>query len=837
MIQKYKELVDKLLKYDLEQFAVKLELDFNPQIKLSDSEICKLLNFAEYLSRRAVDDTTRNLCVTICGLIWEHKKPEWKGMIALLKIIFFRLGLTPSAIMIDSHFDNLNNSFSGLDSYINELKATSLIINNEVQIAAKKNIMLSHFQKRVWEAIDLYNRIGISAQTSAGKSFILIHKLIDILNSRSGNVFYIVPTITLINQVTSDFRCLLNELKLNNINVAQTYSINSLHENQSNIFVLTQERAISALEQSIESRPLIKILVIDEVQNLERVANEGNERAKDLTEVIQDIEYFIHPEKVIISGPRVKGMDQLVIKLFGENAVAITDELPAVLNVTYAFSLNKKKPIMKQYIGIRCNPQQITLNSFPVKSESFFNKAQYREPVLNMINYFISKLSKDEGCIIFAGNKAIANKIAISIRQNKISDNRLDELCTYLESTVHKKYSMINTIRNNTGYHHANVPFHVRLVLEKAFSMRVINNIVCTTSLLQGVNLPAKNLIVKDTKFSTKGTDRLTPYEFANLRGRAGRLMQDFVGRAIVLDELALNSSETNLFEYPEKEIVHGYGKRFMEYRDSISNALIDQTIPHKDNKSFNDLTTYIRQIVMKYGAESIWRLKNVGITLTNSEYINTHKSLSELTVPNEIVQQNRHWDPFVLEKVFAACKDFKLNFPSSFEIEQFKYILSTLVRIAPYYYDKYFGITDDRLITKCLLIAEGWSKERPLNEIINWKSDVDEKEVDNVLNLLNDKVMYDLGKLIRPIQTIKNANSPVLVFIEMGAYKPITRRLIEFGIPRELSIKLSKIAPNKWRNFDIDDFEIEKFLISLDKGNNLSFWENQIIKDFIFTN
>lgn len=834
MIKAHTELVDKLLKFVLEQFAYKLKLDYEPKIEMSDAEVSKLLNFAEYLSRRAVDDPSRNLCITICGLIWEHRNPEWKGMIPLLKIILFRLGLIPSAIMIDSQFDKLQNRFSGLGSYINELKATSIILRNEVTVAEKKSVMLSQFQKRVWDAIDLHNRIGISAQTSAGKSFVLVNKLIDLLNAQRGNIFYVVPTITLINQVTADLRRLINELHLNNINVAQTYSVNSLHENQSNIFVLTQERAISALEQNRETRPLIRILIIDEIQNIERVANEGNERAKDLTEVIQDLEYFVRPEKIIVAGPRVKRMDKLVVKMFGESAVPITDELPAVLNMTYAFSMNKKTPVLKQYTGIRNHPQQISLNSFPVNTKSFFKKTNYTESVLDLIGYVVSKLSTDEGCIIFAGTKDTANKIALSIKQEKRKDKRLDDLCEYLRSTVHEKYSMIKTIENNTGYHHANVPFHVRTVVEKAFSLKVISNIVCTTSLMQGVNLPAKNLIARNTNLAIKSRDKLTPYEFANLRGRAGRLMRDFVGRAIVLDEMALDSTESSLFDYPEKEITHGYGKRFEENRSSISNALLEKALPDKDNESFNDLTTYIRQTVMKYDAESIVRLKKVGIILTNSEYNRTRNALSELTIPKDIVLQNRHWDPFVLENVYATCNTSIFDWPNNFDVDQLRYILSILADIAPYYYNRYFGIDDGRLITKCLIIADGWSKERPLYDIINWRDDIDSREVDNVLSLLNSIVMHDLGKLLRPIQTIKNTTSPVLVFVEMGAYKPVTRRLIEFGIPRELSIRLSKVAPKQWHNNDIDDFKIEKFLVDQVDNHKLSFWENLILADFI---
>ncbi|MBB6454872.1 replicative superfamily II helicase [Salirhabdus euzebyi] len=76
----------------------------------------------------------------------------------------------------------------------------------------------------------------------------------------------------------------------------------------------------------------------------------------------------------------------------------------------------------------------------------------------------------------------------------------------------------------------------------------VINKVVCTTTLMQGVNLPAKNIITRNPNLFIKAKSagdnpKLTGYEFSNLRGRAGRLMNDFVGRSIVLDEPAFEDA------------------------------------------------------------------------------------------------------------------------------------------------------------------------------------------------------------------------------------------------------------------------------------------------------
>jgi hypothetical protein len=56
--------------------------------------------------------------------------------------------------------------------------------------------------------------------------------------------------------------------------------------------------------------------------------------------------------------------------------------------------------------------------------------------------------------------------------------------------------------------------------------------------------------------------------------------------------------------------------------------------------------------------------------------------------------------------------------------------------------------------------------------------------------------------------------------FIELGAYKPITRKLIELSIPRETAIFLSN-------NFEFSNIENKQELINQLRiiRNNLSYW------------
>ena len=67
-----------------------------------------------------------------------------------------------------------------------------------------KNIS-TDYQKQIWDSMDNDKVLGISAPTSAGKSFVIVLKLVDRLINDNIDIVYIVPTLSLLNQVTRGF--------------------------------------------------------------------------------------------------------------------------------------------------------------------------------------------------------------------------------------------------------------------------------------------------------------------------------------------------------------------------------------------------------------------------------------------------------------------------------------------------------------------------------------------------------------------------------------------------------------------------------------------------------
>lgn len=203
---------------------------------------------------------------------------------------------------------------------------------------------------------------------------------------------------------------------------------------------------------------------------------------------------------------------------------------------------------MRQYSDVLEEPNSIPLyNSEEIKG---IGQVRYTEPFHNYLKFILNGLGKNSINIIFSPNPNQSRKTALAIKDEypEINGKELNDLIKYIEYSVHPKYDLVDTLQRGVAYHNGRLPHHVRRVVERAINDRIINNIVCTTTLMQGVNLPAQNVIIRNPNLFIQNRENNSPklsnYEFANLRGRAGRLLKDFIGRTYILDEASFEHDE-----------------------------------------------------------------------------------------------------------------------------------------------------------------------------------------------------------------------------------------------------------------------------------------------------
>ena len=68
----------------------------------------------------------------------------------------------------------------------------------------------------------------------------------------------------------------------------------------------------------------------------------------------------------------------------------------------------------------------------------------------------------------------------------------------------------------------------------RAFNEEQLRFLICTSTLIEGVNTRAKNVVIWDSKIANRPLDFFT---FNNIRGRSGRMFHHFVGRVFLFKE------------------------------------------------------------------------------------------------------------------------------------------------------------------------------------------------------------------------------------------------------------------------------------------------------------
>lgn len=306
------KVLTQLLGIELQNNAFKLGFINKGGFSISSDLLQESISVLNQLSVNR-DEKSKKYLIAISALLWTYKNENWDGLKDYLTLFLSRAGFGPSSIMIDKEYDIADSTFSRGSSIINMFSITLSHLEYEISISDKK-FLITEFQKSIWNGIEKSKVIGISAPTSAGKSFLILLKAIDLIIKESGSIIYIVPTLSLVSQVQSDFRKMLDEFSLNEYSVETAF--NRQYDNEKVIFILTQEKAISAFSQKHNPFPKLRLLVIDEIQNVERVEDSDDNRAKVLYDLMIELKNISIIDHIIISGPRIENNPR-VNKYFG----------------------------------------------------------------------------------------------------------------------------------------------------------------------------------------------------------------------------------------------------------------------------------------------------------------------------------------------------------------------------------------------------------------------------------------------------------------------------------------------------------------------------------------
>lgn len=368
--------------------------------------------------------------------------------------------------------------------YDNDVFNTALLSALDLEIYDKSEALIPKLNKAIRQSIlnsDIYltneqmeclslledNSLFISAPTSFGKTYIALEYIsrhIDLLN----NIIFIVPTVSLMNELRKkcykyfgkNFKIITSEAEL---------ELNRQSLKKLMIFVPERINAIKVKEYL--ENVSIDFSVYDEIYKLNSNFEKKDSKTRDDSRLIimnYAYKYLIeNSKKILLLGPFIKDVQ------FGKSKLNITKYITN-LNLVY-----NEVNVLEH--------DSIKVNNYNGKEFIYFKSP---DSISNFIN------AQD-----LSGLKDVEYDTDI-----------IDWMCSH----VNKDWYYIDYIKKGIGIHHGNTPLFLRKFIEDEYANGNIHTILCTSTLVEGINTPTDQLIIYDTPRTT--------FELNNLIGRVGRL-------------------------------------------------------------------------------------------------------------------------------------------------------------------------------------------------------------------------------------------------------------------------------------------------------------------------
>jgi ATP-dependent RNA helicase HelY len=415
---------------------------------------------------------------------------------------------------------------------------------NRDEFAAAQPFTLDPFQVRALDALDGGRSVLVAAPTGSGKTVVAEYAVAKAV-AEGGKAFYTTPLKALSNQKYGDLARAHGPSK-----VGLLTGDNSIN-GDAPVVVMTTEVLRNMIYAGSPTLRGLRYVVLDEVHYL------GDEYRGPVWE-----EVIIHapPEVGLVClSATVSNAEELadwIATVRGPTEAVIEERRPVQLNQLYLVGDRESEALhlLPTFVDDRPSPEASRLDGSaaargsgdrwrggrprsrlytPYRADVVERLAD--ESMLPAIYFLFSRVGCDEAVrqCVGAGLRLTTPEeraeIA-AIAEAKVQSLSDDDL------RVLGHGAWVTGLQAGLAAHHAGLVPPFKEAVEAAFARGLVKVVFATETLALGINMPARSVVIeKLSKFTGERHEFLTPGEYTQLTGRAGRRGIDEVGHAVVL--------------------------------------------------------------------------------------------------------------------------------------------------------------------------------------------------------------------------------------------------------------------------------------------------------------
>lgn len=368
---------------------------------------------------------------------------------------------------------------------------------------------------------------------------------------------------------------------------------------------------------------------------------------------------------------------------------------------------------------------------------------------------------------------------------------------------------LAESLEHGIAFHHAGLFNEQKEIIEDEFRNGNILMITATPSLMYGVNLPSKTVVIRDTtRWTQNGPQPIPVFDYEQMSGRAGRPQYDDVGYSYLIAKTM--DEAFNLEAYYVEGEIEQTNSKLVDNKDAIFKQIIAQ-IASSLSKNLDELTEFFSKTLYGYqmsnnpsmalfAQDSIkFELESaIEFLLQNRIIRATPEGLKTTDFGNLIARSNYSVETAVKIKEYISNID-------SINVSEFIYALCETpdVPLISFKGRKSKDPVRDKLSEEGLFAVDIGNVEATAVSLMEWVDERNEYEIENKYNVYSASTRRSAYEASRLVKFAKDTSEVLGNYSNLKDFDFLSARLY-YGVKEDiipLVVGVKRLGRKRARN------------------------------------